>query len=278
MNMFNKLIKNNNNQIKLDFVKLKIFIVILLFAIFVIIGQFLINDANITSTSNRLLLPSSMHIFGTDMLGRDMFIRTLSGISTSLLCGILSTLLSILLAIIFACMAASERKIFKNFSKIVTTIILSVPSLVLQMIISLLFGKGAIGAIFAVGCTHFVTLSRILTTQIIEIINTDFYLIAKNIEKNSIKCICKHILPNISSSICSNIAILLPHAIIHESTLTFLGLGISPQIPAIGNILNDSYLYISTGQYYLSLFPGLFFCLTILILVWLSNVLSIKNK
>lgn len=220
-------------------------------------------SSNAVDFASKSLAPSLEHLFGTDFMGRDMFLRTLDGLSISILTGLLTSVISVLIALILAILATNKRlsPIIESF----TNLVLGIPHLILLILLSFACGKGAVGVIVAVSLTHWPTLYRIFKNEILQIKSQDYIQIAKMCGTSKMTIFVRHIIPNLAPQMIVGVTLAFPHAILHESTLTFLGLGFSPEVPAIGNILSESMSYLTIGDWWLALFPGLSLVLVVLI-------------
>lgn len=232
------------------------------------------DSANVSDFSQKLAPPSLSHPFGTDQLGRDMFVRTISGLSMSIVCGLVTTLCSCAIAIVIALISASNNRIANFIVDLMCDITIGIPHIVLLILISFALGKGAFGMTVAIALTHWPTLSRLLRAEILKVKASDYYKISLSCSPK-LKTSLKHIIVAILPQIVVGCALCFPHAILHESTLTFLGFGFSPETPAIGIILSDSLSFMSSGYWWLGVLPG--FCLIVAVLAFRFLFSSIKD-
>lgn len=206
--------------------------------------------------SEKNLSPSVEHLFGTDWLGRDMFYRTFLGLHLSLQVGLLAATISTLIALIFSLLSS----INKFFDAIVTGLIdlfLSIPHLVALILIAFVLGGGVKGVVVGIALTHWPSLTRVLRAELMQIKSAEYVQISKKLGKSRMWIIRRHFLPQLMPQLFVGFILLFPHAILHESAVTFLGFGLSPEQPAIGIILSESMKYLTTGMWWLVLFPGL---------------------
>ncbi|WP_077703337.1 ABC transporter permease [Virgibacillus dokdonensis] len=233
-------------------------IVCILFLSMLLDGTNLLTDATQKSQP-----PSLHHIFGTDWLGRDMFIRTIEGLSFSMLVGVIGSLVGVVLAIGLGVSAAMFGKKVDSFISWLIDLFIGMPHLIFMILISFAVGKGALGVIVAVGLTHWPTLARVIRNEVDAIKSADYIKISKNIGKTRFYILHKHILPVIFPQIMIGFLLLFPHAIIHEASMTFLGFGLSAQVPSIGLILSEAVKHISLGDWWLAVFPGVLLILLV---------------
>lgn len=200
--------------------------------------------------------PSIRHIFGTDWLGRDMFFRTLKGLTFSLAVGILAAFSSTVIALLFS-LLASWNKAMDYFVTWLIDLFLSVPHLVTLLLISFAFGGGFKGVVIGLALTHWPSLTRLLRAEIWQLGQAEYVGISKRLGKSKLWVARHHFLPHLMPQLVVGFILLFPHAILHEAAITFLGFGLSTETPAIGIILSESMRYLSTGAWWLAFFPGL---------------------
>jgi peptide/nickel transport system permease protein len=229
----------------------------------VISSAFLGEDSLQTNFGSKNLNPSEEHPFGTDWMGRDMFIRTLEGLGTSILIGAFASTISTIMAVILG-LLSSGGKIADSIIAWLVDLFLSVPHLLLIIIISIGFGGGATGIIVGVALTHWTSLTRVVRAEIKQLKTQEYIQISKNLGKSKWWIATKHILPHLIPQIFLGTILMFPHAILHEASATFLGFGLSPHEPAIGIILSESMKYLSAGYWWLAFFPGLSLLIVVL--------------
>lgn len=236
--------------------------------VIVVISSLLINTADITTNFDAMSLPPSFeHIFGTDWLGRDMFIRTLKGLGLSVQIGAAASILSSIIAVALAFVGSVNNKL-DAFIAWLVDLFLSVPHILLIILISIALGGGAFGVTIGVAVTHWTTLTRVLRAEIKQIKTSDYVKLAERFGKSKWWIARKHILPLVITQVIVGTILIFPHAIMHEASVTFLGFGLAPHEPAIGIILSESMKYLAIGDWWLALFPGL----ALLILVLLFDI------
>lgn len=230
----------------------------------VLIGEFVLSNNNLlTNLQEKYISPTLTHPFGTDWLGRDMFTRTIKGLALSIKVGILASSLSVIIALILGLMSATMGKAVDAFIGWLIDLCMGLPHLVLILLISFSLGGGMKGVIVGVSLTHWPTLTRIIRAEIMQLMTCEYIHISRNLGKSKFWIAKNHILPHLIPQIFVGFILLFPHAILHESAISFLGFGLSAHKPAIGIILSESMKYLSTGMCWLALFPGL--CLLIIV-------------
>ena len=231
-------------------------------------------DANLpTDFAIKMQAPSLSHPFGTDWMGRDMFTRTIKGLSLSIVIGIGASVISSIIATLLAFLA-SVNKWFDAFVSWLIDLFASIPHILLIMMISIALGKGAFGVIMAVAFSHWVNLTRVLRAEVLQINTSEYVALSNKLGRSKLWIAKEHILPLVLSQIFVGTLLVFPHAIMHEASVTFLGFGLSPHEPAIGIILSESMSYLAMGAWWLAFFPGL----ALLIVVLLFDIIGDNLK
>ncbi|MBM7573554.1 ABC transporter permease [Aquibacillus albus] len=230
----------------------------------VVLTGFLYDEDRIASNLEvRNAAPSFDHFFGTDWLGRDMFSRTIMGLSLSIGVGLVGAIGSASISIILGVIAATMGKVADSIVTWLIDLFLSVPHLVSLILIAFAFGGGFKGIVFGIALTHWPSLARVIRSEVMQVRSLDFVQVSRKMGKSRWWIAKEHIMPHIVPQIIVGILLLFPHAILHEAAVTFLGLGLSPHEPAIGIILSESMRYLSVGMWWLAFFPGI--CLLIIV-------------
>ncbi len=229
-----------------------------LFLLAIIVAGSFINESHYGSNfSQKNLPPSFEHLFGTDWLGRDMFFRSLKGMTTSIWIGLIASLVSSVLAVVLGTLAATAGKKVDSAILWLVDLFQGKPHLIFLMFISILVGKGVKGILIGVAITHWTGLTRIVRAEILALKTNQYILQARKLGQSPLRIAVRHIQPHILPQFFVGLVLLFPHAILHEASLTFLGFGIPLEQPAIGVILSESMRYITLGMWWLAVFPGL---------------------
>lgn len=225
---------------------------------------FLLDDKRIaTNLEDRNLAPSLEHFFGTDWLGRDMLSRTLMGLSLSVGVGLTGAFSSTIIAALLGMAAATLGKRADQLISWLIDLFLSVPHLVTLILISFSFGGGIKGVVLGIAFTHWPSLARVIRAEVLQLRTAEYVQVSRRMGKSRWWIVTRHLLPHLIPQILVGFLLMFPHAILHESAVTFLGLGLSPHEPAIGIILSESMKYLSSGLWWLAFFPGL--CLLLVV-------------
>lgn len=226
------------------------------FVVLTVAGFFLKERAVETDFSRKNMLPCIPYLFGTDWMGRDMFARTVSGLSFSILLGVCASFVSAVIALAFAFASAWGKKA-DDVVGWLTDLMMGAPHIVILILVSCALGKGFKGVAAGIALTHWPGLCRILRSEVLQQKEAAYIAIAGRLGKSRLYIVWTHMLPQLLPQLLAGLALQFPHAILHEAGLTFLGFGLPPEEPAIGIILSESMSHLSTGKWWLALFPGL---------------------
>lgn len=241
---------------RMQFIVFSVVSVILLFA--VIFSRLWVDVSQLSTNFNaRNLAPSREHFFGTDWLGRDMFTRTMLGLSLSIRVGLIGAIGSTIIAVVLGMAAAMMGKTVDRIVSWLIDLFLSVPHIVTLILISFTVGGGVKGVMIGLIATHWPSLARVIRAEVMQVRLAPYVQISRQLGKSNRWIAIHHIVPHLIPQMIIGFMLLFPHAILHEAAITFLGLGLSPHEPAIGIILSESMKYLSSGAWWLAFFPGL---------------------
>lgn len=221
--------------------------------------------ARTSDFSRKNLAPCVPYFFGTDWMGRDMLARTLRGMSLSILLGVVSAAISALVAFGLGVFAAVGGKWADAVVTFLIDLIMGIPHILLLLLISVALGKGLRGVVAGVALTHWTSLSRLIRSEILQLKESNYIKIAEKLGKSRWYIVRKHMIPQILPQFIVGTVLIFPHAILHESSITFLGFGLSSEQPAIGVILSEAMKHLITGKWWLAVFPGLYLVLTVIL-------------
>lgn len=211
---------------------------------------------------NQLLLPGKEHWFGTDELGRDYFTRTLYGGRISLAVGFLSMIMSTAIGTVIGTVSGYLGGKTDAFLMRFTDIFMSVPSFLLMVVINALFPPKVWSMIVILGLFEWCQIARITRAETLSLKERDFVLASKHLGAGDMEIIFKHIIPNMSSSIIVAGSLAVANAILTESALSFMGLGVQLPKASWGTMLQSAQVYIMDRPT-LAIFPGIFIVLTV---------------
>ena len=222
----------------------------------VVAGRLLEPAAVATDFAQRSLAPSAAHPFGTDWMGRDMLARTLAGLSTSVLVGLVSSAVSSVIALALAALAALGGRRADAVVSWLIDLTMGIPHLVLLILISYALGRGAVGVLVGVAVTHWPSLARLLRAEILQCRTQPFVDQARALGVSPVRLAVRHMVPYVLPQYLVGLILLFPHAILHEASVTFLGFGLPAEMPAVGVILSEAMSYLASGAWWLAVFPG----------------------
>jgi peptide/nickel transport system permease protein len=201
--------------------------------------------------------PSLDHPFGTDRLGRDVLERTLVGLRLSLVVGTSAALGSGAIALLLALVAVAGGRMGEAVVTWLVDLFLALPHLVLLILITFALGGGTTAVVLAIAVTHWPRLTLVLTAVAREVAGSDHVAISRGLGHGRAYVARRHLVPHLLPQLSVGTVLMFPHAILHEASLSFLGLGIDPSLPAIGVMLSESMRSLSAGYWWLALLPGL---------------------
>ena len=220
-------------------------------------------DPNKTDMKRILEGPSTKHWLGTDQIGRDVLSRLLYGSRISLAVGFVSVGIAVLIGIVLGAAAGYHGGIVDAFIMRLVDLMLVFPRFFLLLAV-LAFLKPSIWTIMAViGLTGWMGVTRLVRAEFLALREREFVIWSESIGAGALRVIFKHILPNALAPVLVAMTLGIPAAILTESGLSFLGLGVQPPYATWGNILNDGKDLI-TYAWWLTLYPGLAILVTVL--------------
>ncbi len=228
-------------------------------------GMVFSEEALLTDFSRKNLGPGIPYLFGTDWLGRDMFLRTLTGLSVSIRIGLLAAGVSSVLALLLGVAAATMGKLADSVITWIIDLVMGIPHILLLILIAYACGKGFKGVVIGVALTHWTSLARLIRGEVLQLKEALYIKTARKLGVSSFEIAWKHMLPHLFPQFLIGLILTFPHAILHEASITFLGFGLPPEQPAIGIILSESMKYLAMGRWWLALFPGLLLVLTVVL-------------
>lgn len=224
-----------------------------------------------TDFSRTNLKPSLEYLFGTDWMGRDMFARTIAGLSLSIRIGLLTAAVSAGAALVLGTAAAVLGRKADAVISWCIDLVMGIPHILLVMLISIACGRGFAGVVAGVSLSHWPSLARVIRGEVLQLKSAPYILAAEKLGVSRFDIARRHMVPHILPQFLTGMILLFPHAILHEASVTFLGFGLSSEQPAIGVILSESMRYLTTGKWWLALFPGLALVLTVILFAMLGE-------
>lgn len=207
--------------------------------------------------------PSLAHWMGTDNVGRDELTRILYGGRVSLAVGFLSMTISMAISLALGSVAGYFGGVWDAVIMRFVDVALSVPVLLLLLVVAAIFHPSTKLVIVSIGCTSWMYPTRVVRAQFLALRQRDFVLAARAVGASDLRMIVKEILPNALAPLIVSATLLVGQAIILESVLSWLGLGIQPPTASWGSMLADAQSYFFSAPW-LAIFPGVMIFITVL--------------
>ncbi len=208
-----------------------------------------------TAPAMRLKDPSALHWMGTDDVGRDVFARVICGIRISIIIGLAVTFISGLVGTI-AGISAAYYPITSKFIMRVVDSIMAFPAIILAIVLSGIMGAGMRNIIIVLSISYFPMIVRVVRNATAEVLATEYVESAEVLGKRDTYIILRYIFPNIAAPLVVQMTYTFAMAILNESILSFLGVGIQIPTPSLGGMVSDGRNYISIAPWIIC-FPGL---------------------
>lgn len=256
--------------------------IVLFFIIVAIFAPFIATyDPAVTNMQAIFLPPNATHYFGTDDIGRDVFSRVVYGTRISLFVGFIAVGISLIIGIILGLASGYYGGGVDSIIMRFTDIMLSFPTFFLILAVIAFLKPSLVNVMVVIGLTGWMGVARLVRAEVMSVKNREYITAAKLQGLSHKKIMFKHILPNVLSPIFVTATLSIAGAILLESSLSFLGLGVQPPTPSWGNILTDGQNNI-INAWWLSFFPGLAIVFTALgynlLGEGLRDLLDPKNK
>ncbi|WP_036304170.1 ABC transporter permease [Methylotenera sp. L2L1] len=220
-------------------------------------------DPNYIDVKAILLEPSMQHWMGTDGLGRDVLSRMLYGGRISLLVGLVAVGISTAIGILLGALAGFYRGWVDTFIMRIVDVMLSIPSFFLILAVIAFLTPSIINIMIVIGLTSWMGVTRLVRAEFLSLNEREFVMASRTLGAKNTRLIFTHLLPNSLTPIIVSAVLGVAGAVLMESGLSFLGLGVQAPQASWGNILTDGKEYIQFA-WWLSLFPGLAILITVL--------------
>ena len=214
--------------------------------------------------------PSSDHLLGTDTLGRDLLTRMMYGSRISLMVGFLATSVALVIGVIWGTIAGfSGGKTDAIMMRIVDTLY-GIPFIILIILLMVIFGRNLVLLFLAIGAVEWLTMARIVRSQVLNLSRQEFILSAEAMGVSKLSIIFRHLIPNAMGPVIVYATLTVPQIMLLESFLSFLGLGVQPPLSSWGLLIRDG--AVSMEEYWwLLIFPSLAFSLTLFSLNFIGD-------
>ena len=214
--------------------------------------------------------PSTDHLLGTDTLGRDLLTRMMYGSRISLMVGFLATSVALIIGVIWGTIAGfSGGKTDAIMMRIVDTLY-GIPFIILIILLMVIFGRNLVLLFLAIGAVEWLTMARIVRSQVLNLSRQEFILSAEAMGVSKLSIIFRHLIPNAMGPVIVYATLTVPQIMLLESFLSFLGLGVQPPLSSWGLLIRDG--AVSMEEYWwLLIFPSLAFSLTLFSLNFIGD-------
>lgn len=246
-------------------------LVIILISIFIV---FVNVDPDAIDVTNKLQGPSAAHWFGTDEMGRDYLAHVLYGGRVSLLVGVLAMLTSIFLGVSIGMTAGYFGGLVDNILMRLVDIFSSIPWIIMVTVVGLLFKKGLFSIVIVIGLFSWMEIARLVRSEVLSSKEREYVQYAKFIGVNPLSIMIKHVLPAVFPTIITAATAIIASAIMTESSLSFLGLGVQQPMSSWGSLLQSSQQYLQKAPY-MAILPGILIILTVYSFNKLGDVLRV---
>ena len=246
-------------------------LVIILISIFIV---FVNVDPDAIDVTNKLQGPSAAHWFGTDEMGRDYLARVLYGGRVSLLVGVLAMLTSIFLGVSIGMTAGYFGGLVDNILMRLVDIFSSIPWIIMVTVVGLLIKKGLFSIVIVIGLFSWMEIARLVRSEVLSSKEREYVQYAKFIGVNPLSIMIKHVLPAVFPTIITAATAIIASAIMTESSLSFLGLGVQQPMSSWGSLLQSSQQYLQKAPY-MAILPGILIILTVYSFNKLGDVLRV---
>ncbi|OPJ56540.1 ABC transporter permease [Clostridium oryzae] len=251
-------------RLKKDKVSMLCLIVVIVLVLIAIFGPYI---SKFDYASNNLLnankAPNKVHWFGTDQLGRDIFVRVMYGARISLSVGFVAAIINLTIGLLYGGFAGYKGGMVDNIMMRIVDILYSIPMMLYVILLMVVMGKGLGNVYITLGIAYWTGMARIVRGQVLSLKNQEFILAAKAAGANGRRILLKHLIPNCMGQIIVTLTLSIPDAIFTEAFLSFVGLGVSAPMSSWGTLCNDALATYRSYPYQLFI-PAMAICITMI--------------
>ena len=259
---------------------LSVIILILIVGGCLFCNRIMTKDPSYMDLKNYTIAPCKEFLFGTDTMGRDIFSMIWYGGRQSLFIGIAATVISTGIAIVFGTVSGMAPDWLDMLLMRATDILLSIPNLLTVIFLQAILGKANVFSLsFVIGITSWMSIAKIIRTEVRQLRNNEYVIAARCMGGGFFYILYKHLAPNFLSSIMFMVVMNIRSAIVEESTLSFIGIGLPLEVISWGSMLSLSEKALLTGAWWIILLPGVFLVVTLLCITSIGDCIRKKlNK
>lgn len=220
--------------------------------------------------TNTLAEPSSAHMLGTDALGRDQLSRIIYGSRIAVVVGLASIFLACAIGIVIGALSGYFGKATDSILMRIADVFFAFPLLIGAIVIIIAMGRGVLPVIISLAVFSWPTVSRLLRSSILSVREADYVHAARALGAGTSRIIIRHIIPNSIAAVMAYAAFSVGGAIVAEAALSFLGVGVSPEVPEWGNMLAGAKDFLGVKDF-LWVYPSIAIVLTVLGFVFVGD-------
>lgn len=241
---------------RLAVVSLVLLVILLLVVVFAdVIVPYDPNSTNAAYAGGRPQPPSVEYALGTDNYGRDYLSRTIVGTRVSMFVGVVAVLFQLIIGVSVGALSGYLGGWVDNLLMRITDIFLSIPTFFLLLIIAGILEGTLLGIIFAIGALNWMTVARLVRAEFMSLKEREYVTAAQALGVPGWRIVVNHLLPNALAPIIVAATLAVPNAILTESALSFLGLGVPPPNASLGKMLEEAQQFIRTS-WWMWIVPG----------------------
>lgn len=221
-------------------------------------------------TDNSLAAPNARHWMGTDELGRDLFSRLIHGTRVSMAVSLLTGFSALFLGTCYGAVSGYAGGHIDNFMMRVVDMLYAIPDLLLIILVTVLIGRGVTGIFLSLSLVGWITVARLIRGEVLRLKENAYVEAASAFGVRDVHILLKHILPNTIGVLIVTLTFRIPSAILAESTLSFIGLGLTPPAASWGTLANEGWKALKFYPH-LIVFPSLTIFITMLAFNFLGD-------
>jgi oligopeptide transport system permease protein len=238
--------------------------IILLVLIMAVVGPLISKfDYATNDLLNANKWPDSVHWFGTDELGRDIFVRVMYGARISLSVGVVAAIINLTIGVLYGGISGYYGGNVDNIMMRIVDVLYSIPMMLYVILLMVVLGKSLLNVFITLGIIYWVGMARIVRGQVLSLKEQEFVLAAKAAGASKLRIILRHLIPNSMGAIIVTLTLSIPQAIFTEAFLSFIGLGVAAPMSSWGTLCNDALTTYKTFPYQLFI-PALAISITMI--------------